>query len=188
MHRTGTRLWSASACGPVFTTRTKENPSPVVGVDVLRYYWHRQSPDDAARDLARIVRHYQAAWHRDRVLLVGFSFGANMLPFLYNRLPRELQPAVRLIVLLSPERRTAFEVDPRGWFGAGTTAGQVDIAPQLATLPAATVLCIYGEEESGDSLCTLPQSRALRVVRKPGGHHFDEDYDRLADEVLSAAR
>jgi type IV secretory pathway VirJ component len=161
---------------------------PVVGVDVLRYFWHRKSPDAAARDLARVVRHYRAAWHRDRVLLIGFSFGANMLPFLYNRLPSELQATVRLIVLLSPERRTAFDVDPRDWFGAATTAGQVDIAPQVATLPAAAVLCIYGEEEAGDSLCTLPQSSALRLVRKPGGHHFDENYDQLADEILAAAR
>jgi len=161
---------------------------PVVGVDVLRYYWHVRAPPLAARDLARIMRHYQQAWHRDRVLLIGFSFGANVLPFLYNRLPPDLRGDVQLLTLLSPERRTAFEVDPRSWFGTESTAGQVDIAPELAALPAQRVLCIYGADEAAASLCTLPAAVALRTLRKPGGHHFDEDYDRLADDILAVAR
>ncbi|RNF27906.1 hypothetical protein NM04_26050, partial [Massilia aurea] len=44
---------------------------PVVGFDSLRYFWRARTPETAARDLARVVRGYGAAWRRPRVLLIG---------------------------------------------------------------------------------------------------------------------
>lgn len=159
---------------------------PVVGVDVLSYYWHGKPPEQGAADLERIVRYYRAHWGRERVVLIGFSFGANVLPFLYNRLPDDLRHDVKLISLLSPERTTAFSVDPTEWVHLKSKRAVDQIAPELARIPASLVQCVYGEEEEKNSLCTLPAAAKTRVLRKPGGHHFDEDYERLAGEVLAA--
>src|SRR4029450_13214563 len=43
----------------------------VVGLNSLRYFWTRRTPDGAASDLTRILRHYLASWHARRVLLLG---------------------------------------------------------------------------------------------------------------------
>jgi len=159
---------------------------PVVGVDVLRYYWHNKEPQSGAQDLARIIRYYQQAWHRQQVVLIGFSLGANVLPFLFNRLPPDLKANVQLITLLSPERTTAFAVDPTNWLHIKTDRGKLAIAPELEQMSKMRVQCIYGEEERDDSLCTLPAAAVTRVLRKNGGHHFDENYDQLADNILAA--
>jgi type IV secretory pathway VirJ component len=159
----------------------------VVGVDVLRYYWKRKSPRVAAADLARIIRYYRQYWQRQRVLLIGFSFGADVLPFVIERLPPELRAAVSLVSLLSPERTTAFEVEPRGWFGRPARDG-VPIEPALSQLAGLRVQCIYGADEADTSLCTTPAARTQQIIRKPGGHHFDENYEALASEILAAAR
>jgi type IV secretory pathway VirJ component len=158
---------------------------PVVGVDVLRYYWHSQSPKLGATDLARIMRYYDTQWQRNKVVLIGFSFGGNVLPFLYNRLPDDLRSQVQLVSLLSPERTTAFEVDPKNWLGMETDKGRVAIEPELKQLPSGIVQCIYGADEQSDSLCTLPTAAPTHVLRKTGGHHFDENYDKLADDILA---
>jgi len=47
-----------------------------------------------AADLERIIRSYSAAWKRPKVLLIGFSFGADALPFLYTRLPIDVRNQV----------------------------------------------------------------------------------------------
>jgi len=159
---------------------------PVVGVDVLRYYWTRKLPGPAAADLARIIPYYQQRWGRSRVVLIGFSFGANVLPFLVNRLPASVRSAVSLVSLLSPERSTAFAVDPRAWLGMGASVGTA-IGPELERLPPRLVQCIYGEEEAAASLCTQPAAAGTQVVRKPGNHHFDGDYEQLAAQILAAA-
>ena len=54
----------------------------VVGFNSLKYFWKEKTPEDTAADLARVVQHYSEAWNRHRVMLIGYSFGAGLLPFL----------------------------------------------------------------------------------------------------------
>jgi type IV secretory pathway VirJ component len=60
------------------------------------------------------------------------------------------------------------------------------IAPELRKLPAIHLQCIYGTEEGADSLCTTSAAAGATVLAKSGGHHFDHNYDELADEILAA--
>jgi type IV secretory pathway VirJ component len=160
----------------------------VVGVDVLRYFWRRRAPELAARDLARIMRHYQQLWQSRQVVLIGFSFGADVLPFLVSRLPSDLRSDVRLLSLLSPERDTAFEVEPTGWLGMRSSGpATVPIEPELKKMPQLRVQCVFGADEAAGSLCTTPVMDTHEVVRKAGGHHFDENYGVLADAIIAAA-
>lgn len=159
----------------------------VVGVDVLRYYWTQKSPVLAASDLARIMRYYQQRWQKQKVVLIGFSFGADVLPFLVSRLPADLSSDVSLLSLLSPERHTAFEVETTGWLGVHNSAG-MPVAPELQKLSALHLQCIYGRDEAADSLCTTSAAAAsgALVLAKSGGHHFDQNYSELADQILAA--
>jgi len=159
----------------------------VVGVDVLRYYWKDKPPDKATPDLVRILRHYGALWHCDRIVLIGFSFGADVLPFLASRLPPDLKSQLGLVTLLAPERTTAFEVQVNGWLG-GTPKAGVPIGPEVMKLTGIQVQCIYGAEEADGSLCTDSTAGTLNVVAKSGGHHFDKNYGELADEILAASK
>ena len=38
-----------------------------------------------------------------------------------------------------------------------------------------------------DSLCTTDAAKRFEVIRKSGGHHFDNKYDQLADAIITAA-
>ncbi|HEX4376122.1 MAG TPA: AcvB/VirJ family lysyl-phosphatidylglycerol hydrolase, partial [Steroidobacteraceae bacterium] len=118
----------------------------VAGLDMLRYFWKEKKPDEAAPDLARIIRYYGAHWHCSKVVLIGFSFGADVLPFLVTRLPNELRQKVVLLTLLSPERTTAFEVEVDGWLGGQPKAG-VPIGPEVKKLEGLKIQCIYGADE-----------------------------------------
>ena len=156
----------------------------VVGVDSLRYFWSEQTPQQVSADLARILRHYTAAWHVRHVVLVGYSFGADVLPFAYNRLPADLRGRVNQITLLAPGRAADFEIQALGWFGAGPSEDAQPIPPEAARIEHAKVQCIFGTEDAADSLCTGPTARGMEVVRRPGGHHFNNDYVTLARIVL----
>lgn len=171
--------------------RLQERGIPVLGWDSLRYFWSARRPEEAAADLARVIAHYAAAWQRPHCALVGFSFGADVLPFLYARLPPSQRASVRLVALISPSRRTDFEVHVSDWFSSwlGTTAaGTYDVTRALHALPAAQTLCLYGSEESHRSLCTDAAAASVQVLQRRGGHHLDGDYDALADTLLQALR
>jgi type IV secretory pathway VirJ component len=159
----------------------------VVGVDSLRYFWSARTPQQVGADLARIVAHYMAAWHIGHVVLVGYSFGADILPFAYNGLAPDLQRHVALISLLAPQRAADFEIQTLGWLGAGPSDAARPIPPQTARLDRAKVQCFFGTDDADDSLCTHPAARGMEVIGRPGGHHFAHDYQGLARQILAGA-
>jgi type IV secretory pathway VirJ component len=155
---------------------------PVVGWSSLKYYWTPRTPEAAARDLARLLEHYGRSWGRRRFLLVGYSFGADVLPFLVNRLPPDLRSRVALVGLLGLSEQAAFEFHVAGWLGVQT--GHYPTVPEVARIEATPVLCLRGEDET-DSACRLLRGGSVRTVTLPGGHHFGGNYERIAEELLA---
>jgi type IV secretory pathway VirJ component len=158
----------------------------VVGFNTLQYFWTAKSPDLAARDLERVIRHYLKSWQRQRVVLIGYSLGADVLPFMAGRLPEALRRQVVEVALLGPGTTANFEFHLSDWLGGGTAG--LPVAPELARLKDLKVLCLYGEEEQ-DSLCrTLNLDKSqVKKISLGGGHHFGGDYSRLADLIFTEA-
>lgn len=156
---------------------------PVVGIDVLRYYWEHKTPEQTAIDLTDLMNHYRQKWGAKRFILAGYSFGADVMPAVYNRLAVEDQNRIDGIILLAFARSGSFEIRVDGWLGK---AGQeATTGPEMAKLPPAKVFCVYGIEEKKDSGCT-DTTAVGEAVELPGGHHFDEDYPSLAKRLIDA--
>ncbi|HFF6001304.1 virulence factor family protein [Stenotrophomonas maltophilia] len=159
-----------------------EHGVAVVGIDSLRYFWSERTPKGFATDLQKIIDHYRQQWHRDKVMLIGFSQGADVLPATINQLDADTRAALDRIVLLSVGRKADFEFHVSNWLGGGGDG--LPIAPEVAKLPAAKTLCVYGDKDD-DALCPgLPANDGVQKVKLPGDHHFNGDYDRLAEVIL----
>jgi len=162
-----------------------EHGVAVVGLDSLQYFWSRRTPEQSSADLARIATHYLDSWQKRRIALVGYSRGADVLPFMASRLPAELRAKVALVALLGPAQSVDFEFHLSDWLGGGDSPDALPTQPEVEKLRGMKVLCMYGKEES-DSLCPrLPADLASRDERA-GAHHFDGDYEALAQSILAA--
>lgn len=157
---------------------------PVVGWSSLQYFWHARTPEGAAADLARVLRHYLVAWHAQRAVLIGYSFGADVLPFLVSRLPPDLRSKVALVTLLGPSREATFEIHVAEWLGSRGGDGEATL-PEVEKLRGTPLLCVFGEKES-DSLCRDLPNGLGHLLPTTGAHHFGGDYRKLAAAVLEA--
>ncbi|WP_116807540.1 AcvB/VirJ family lysyl-phosphatidylglycerol hydrolase [Steroidobacter cummioxidans] len=155
---------------------------PVVGLDSLRYFWKARTPEGTAADVDRLLRHYLSAWKKQSVLLIGFSQGADVMPFVVNRLPAATRERLRLVALLSLSETAVFEFHLQNWIGAAKNT--IAVAPELSRMKGVRVLCVYGADETG-SLCAKPVAKSLDVVKLSGGHHFDGNYSKIAALLLS---
>ena len=159
---------------------------PVVGLNSLQYFWSARTPDGTAKDLERILRHYLAAWNRPQALLIGYSLGADVLPFAASRLPADVLSKVKLIALLGPSTKAAFEFHVSDWLGGGS-AGQ-PVLPEVKKLAGhPPVLCLHGAKEK-DSLCPELTPALGKSVELPGAHHFGGNYEELAALILKEAQ
>ncbi|HEY2462803.1 MAG TPA: AcvB/VirJ family lysyl-phosphatidylglycerol hydrolase [Steroidobacteraceae bacterium] len=156
----------------------------VVGLDSLRYYWTKRTPDGVAADTDRMIRYYLSHFGKKRALLIGYSQGADVLPFAVNRLPAATKAAVTLVAILGMSEHALFEFHVSSWVADDTSGPET--LPEVNRITGMPVLCIYGEDEH-DSLCPRLDPKKFNIVRVKGGHHFDGNYAGLADDILAAA-
>ncbi|MDQ6802824.1 MAG: virulence factor [Acidobacteriota bacterium] len=159
-----------------------ENGMPVVGLNALQYFWTKRTPDSAARDLQSILERYLKTWKKERVLFVGYSRGADVLPFMINRLPPELRSKTRLIALLGPSPKVEFEFHVGDWMRSTSKTGYA-VKPELDRLSSHNIVCLFGEDDK-DSLCPVVSGPRISTVMLKGAHHFDGGYEKLASIIL----
>ena len=159
---------------------------PVVGVDSLRYFWTPRTPESAAADTDRIIRYYLTQLKKQQVMLIGYSQGADVMPFIINRLPAETRKHVALGAVMGLSEHALFEFHLGNWVNATQDQG-LPTAPEMERPSDIPMLCIYGEGET-DTLCPKLDPQKVHVVKLPGGHHFGGDYERLAKEIMGTAK
>ncbi len=149
---------------------------PVVGLLANTYFGKEKMPDEAAADLDRIVRDYQAKWQRPRAVLIGFSRGAEALPIMVNRLPNDTRRSIALVALLGPGLHTSLSM--KG-------PDRYQLVPETRRLGELPVLCIYGTREK-ETLCHSFSGSPATVLPLKGGHHFGGKYDVVGQAILDA--
>ncbi|MBI1220129.1 MAG: hypothetical protein GC186_16450 [Rhodobacteraceae bacterium] len=157
---------------------------PVVGIDSLRYFWSPRTPQQTARDLATLIRKYRASWSVNNVILIGYSFGADVLPATYLELPQVERNHVRLVSLLGLASNADWQITVSGWLGShGSDA--TPTLPAAARMPGSIIQCVNGLEVDNAACAALEKLGASIFITR-GGHHFGGEYRKVERAILAA--
>lgn len=158
---------------------------PVIGYDSLHYFASARTPDGAAGDLATALRRELSDWHREKIALIGYSFGADALPAIIPELPADLRARVQLVVLVGLGQKGELKWQPSSWLSIAP-ADAWPTRPTVEALKAtAPMLCVYGAREQ-QSLCPALPETLIHRVKLPGDHHYNGDYRALTQTILQA--
>lgn len=160
---------------------------PTVALDSLSYFWKVRTPVDTASDVEAVITQYREKWQKQRVILIGYSFGADVLPFIANKLTEETQQHVALVALLGMGKTAAFEFRLSSWMDADKSANRLPLPPEVKAMSWAKSICIYGEEDP-ETQCATTAELGVTPIRMPGDHHFDEKYDELVQHIIDNAK
>ncbi|WP_153002555.1 AcvB/VirJ family lysyl-phosphatidylglycerol hydrolase [Sphingomonas endophytica] len=160
-----------------------EHHIPVVGISTPAVFRTKRTRAEVDAFMAQAVRTAIARTGRDRIVVMGQSYGADIVQTGLANLPAELRRHVAAIVLVLPGDSVYFRADPTGWAYHGTPDS---VAKDTAdTLTWAPLTCIQGAEED-DSLCPQLRVPGATVIAMPGGHNIHHDEAGLLRHVLTA--
>ncbi len=152
-----------------------------IALNSLKYFFEAKTPDKLAAELVPMIRRYFDDWNKKNLVLVGFSFGAEIVPFLYEKLPPELKEKVKMVVLLTPAKTSAFHIHFRDMIGLDRKKEPYHVDEETAKIKSPKILAVYGEEERNISLKNNNQPN-LKIISIKGGHGF-KDSDTVFDLI-----
>ncbi len=164
--------------------RLAERGLPVVGFNLRDYLKQQRTPDELSRDVARVMRTYVRKWNRDRIVIVGFSRGANLAPFALVRLPDHLRSDVSLLAMIGLNRAANFKWHFQDLFRDIKRSDDLPTIPEIEKLSSLRTICVYGSDEKESGCRDTPAS--VHRVERVGGHHLDGDYRTIADLIADA--
>jgi len=157
----------------------------VIGFDLRSYLRSgKRNADGTAADVQRVALHYMPLWGDTRLVIAGYSRGADFAPFVATRLSPELRSRLTLVAMLGLQEHASFRYRFSDLWATTTNPKDAPILPELERLRGTNMLCVYGTKED-ESLCREVDPRLVYPVAKVGGHHFDGDYKALTDLIIA---
>jgi type IV secretory pathway VirJ component len=181
-------LWSGDmgfrvGMGPRVAAKLFHDGVPVIGVNALSFFRTTRTPSDAAALLKAAIGRARAINPRARLLLIGQSYGADMLHVALGALPRSDRAGIALVALVVPGATVEYRASPSEIFTFAMA--EADALPTARQLTWTPLLCIHGREETS-SLCPLLHQPNARSVALPGGHPLHGDVDAVYGTLRSA--
>jgi type IV secretory pathway VirJ component len=155
----------------------------VLGLDTQQYFWRAQTPEKTSLEISKILNHYMQLWDKKNVVLIGYSFGASVVPFIADRFSPDLKEKLRGIVMLSPEEKADFEIHITDMLDLGNSSDHYDVLAELRAIRALNPVCFFGSSE-GKSIPDQFKKTGIKVVILPGSHHYDNNYDLITEQIF----
>jgi type IV secretory pathway VirJ component len=159
-----------------------EKGIPVVGIDAQKYFWNEKKPKEAAADFENAITHYMKQWDRDSIILIGYSFGASVVPFIANNFSKPKRELIKGVYCISPDISCDFEIHIADMLDLGSRE-KYDVLHELNSIESLNPICIFGNDEDVE-LKNRFISAHIKIKTLPGNHHYDNDYNALAEAII----
>jgi len=153
----------------------------VIGLNAKDYFWNKKKTQEAASAIEDAINGSNKEWKKRNIVLVGYSFGADVSPFMLTHFSTALNNKVNHLVLLSPSSKTDFEIHVLQMFDWGKDEGES--VPAEVNKISKPVTIIVGDDENEFPFAQLT-IKNKQVIKMRGGHHYDGDVDALCKQVV----
>jgi type IV secretory pathway VirJ component len=144
----------------------------IVGLNAKEYFWHKKNAEQTAKDMSSIISGHMKPMKNKSFILIGYSFGADVMPFVVTHSVAGVMDNLKYIILMSPSAKTDFEVHVSELLGIGISDGEsVPVEINKINKP---LLFVFGDKENDFPIKDI-RVKNFKTERLPGGHHYDGD-------------
>jgi type IV secretory pathway VirJ component len=156
---------------------------PVAGLDALKYFWKQKTPEKTTSDLTLILGYYLKAWKKSHIILMGYSFGANIVPFAATRFPEPYKSMLTKVVLVSPDTGTDFEIHMLEMLNMDMSEYKYNVTEEVKKIRDVRIICLFGASEDEERKNVF-RFAPVQFIELPGSHHFKFNLPPVVDKIL----
>jgi type IV secretory pathway VirJ component len=171
---TGNGGWKSLVQSVTFYLNSK-NVS-VVAINTQKYLWSEKEPAQIACDIESLIDNFFNKWGQKKIVLMGYSMGAEVLPFAVNCMKEKYIGEINDLILIGPWQKATFEVKLTDYLYEDNKG--LDIYPELLKLKTGKGYIICDDNEF--SICKKNLEGVIDHNFLGGGHHFGHDYTALS--------
>ncbi len=161
--------------------KLSEKGMPVLGLDAQKYFWNERKPLEVADDITVAIKHYMELWNRKSFVLIGYSFGACVAPFVAHDFSAFIKASIKGIYCFSPDATGDFEIHISDMLHF-KTKDKYDVMSELKLIRELNPVCIFGSDENNEMLNTCKKEE-IKTGILPGTHHYNSDFEAISSFI-----
>lgn len=158
----------------------------ITSLNSRSYFWNKKTPQQTANDIVAYLETQFKKRENQQFALVGYSFGADVLPFIVNRLPAAIKNKLVSVVMLAPSTSTDFVIYLTDMFGTPKKRS-MDVVTEINNIGLVKTVIISDDKENSFPYKNVRLKNFSSEVLQ-GNHHFDGGTNVVAKTILKYLR
>lgn len=157
----------------------------VFALDTKSYFWEHKTPEKTSRDVEKFIKKELKGRKNKEVILVGFSFGSEVAPFIYNRFSVDLKSKIQQVFIIGPTTTNNFQTKIGDYIsGDQTKAVNLLVIPEINKMQNVPVTVVLSDDE----FTAFPYKEIIlgsnyHMKHLNGDHHYGGNTQMLADFI-----
>jgi type IV secretory pathway VirJ component len=146
---------------------------PLMSINSYRFFRKRKTPEQTLDSILPYIDLNLKKYQRRKFIFAGYSFGSEVVPFLYNLMSDEWKEKVEFIVLISPSNNSDFEIHFLDQVGLNNKHWPYDVLREILRIDDKKIIVFWGQDEKKFEKKEFTKYN-ITVHHLRGGHrHFD---------------
>ncbi|WP_291123016.1 AcvB/VirJ family lysyl-phosphatidylglycerol hydrolase [Empedobacter sp. UBA7620] len=146
------------------------------------YFWHERDSKKTAEILAQFLEEKLKHHKNQEVVFIGYSFGADAIPFIINQFPTKTKNRIHQLILLDPYETADLEIHYKNLIFENVS-GKWNTIPEINQLPnlhLSIILSDYGKNYPFNKI-TLTNKN---IISLGCNHHFNRNYQKVTETII----
>lgn len=144
----------------------------VFGLNTKNYFWNKKTPKQTSSAIENYINKQLQGRKNQKVILIGYSFGADVTPFVYNHFTDDLKNKVEHVFIIGPSKTTDFKIHLNEYFGM-EPKGSMFVTPEINKMTDVLVTVILSDFEYAHfPYQEINLSNNYQMKHIPGNHHY----------------
>jgi len=155
----------------------------VFALDTKAYFWNQKTPEQTSADIENYINKQLKGRKNQKVIIVGYSFGADVTSFVYNRFDENLKNKVQKVFIIGPSKSNDFKIHLREYFGQ-EIKGSLPVIPEINKMKNVPLMLVLSDFEFANfPYKNITLGTNYQMQHLAGDHHYGGNTKMLADFI-----